>query len=58
MTANTSSTPRALLREAGESHAQAARDFTAASVALHRLSVSAAAAQVAIDSASKAFVRA
>ena len=59
MTANTSSTPRALLREAGESHAQAARDFAAASVALHSLSASAAAAaQVAIDSASNAFIRA
>ena len=58
MTNNSLPTARALLREAAESHGQAARAFAAASAALNSLSASAAAAQVAIDTASNAFIRA
>ena len=58
MTNNSQPTIRALLREAAESHGQADRAFAVASAALNSLSASAAAAQVAIGTASNAFIRA
>ena len=58
MTNNSQLTARALLRDAAESHAQTARAFAAASATLNSLSVSAATAQAAIDTASNAFIRA
>jgi lipopolysaccharide biosynthesis regulator YciM len=54
MTNNSQPTASALLREAAESHAQAAR----ASVALQSVAASAAAAQAAIDAGSNALIRA
>lgn len=58
MTNNSQPSLRALLREAAECHAQAARTFTAASAAMQGVAASAAAAQAAIDAGSNALIRA
>ena len=58
MTNNSQPTLPALLREAAECHAQAARTFTAASAALQSVAASAAVSQAAIDAGANALIRA
>ena len=58
MTNNSQPSLRALLREAAESHAQAARSLVAASAAMQSVATSASAAQAAIDVGSNALIRA
>lgn len=57
MTNNSHSTLRALMREAAESHAQAARSLVAASAAMQAVAASAA-AQASLDAGTNALIRA